>query len=249
MAMEEIYGISNDVEDALGGGATIEEAAKTAGFDLKMVKSTDQQGKDQDGKDNVLSGKKVILDDIFSLDLNAEPAMKDDGEGGYYMVRVDNVIASKPREFDTVKVIAKDRVVDMKKQNAAKAKADMLLEKVKGGTSLADAAKEANLEVTTAEGFTRSEQVLPADVMSQIFDGKVGDIASGATAAGYVVVVLNEIKSLEGAEDQTAINSIRREMANGVSNDLQGQFVNALRNQYNVSIDRAMANRLFVQEQ
>ncbi|MDV7338894.1 SurA N-terminal domain-containing protein [Terasakiella sp. A23] len=249
MALEEVFGISNDVEDQLGGGATIEEAAQSVGFSLKTVQLTDKQGKDKEGKDTDLAGKQVILDDIFALEIDAEPSMKDDGEGGYYMVRVDNVVVSKPREFETVKVIAKDRVADQKKQTAAKEKADALLEKVKGGSTLGDAAKEANLVMTSADGFTRAERVLPDEVMTQLFDGKIGDVASGATTAGHVVAVLSEIKSVEGAEDQAAINALRREMANGISNDLQGQFVNALRGQYNVSIDRAMVNRLFMQEQ
>ena len=37
MAGEELFGLSNDIEDALGGGASIEDAAKAVGFDVVKI--------------------------------------------------------------------------------------------------------------------------------------------------------------------------------------------------------------------
>ena len=250
MAGEELFGISNDIEDALGGGATIDEAAKTAGFDLITVESTDKTGISKDGKSNLeLAGFPVILEEAFKIDMQAEPAMKDDGLGGYFMVRLDGVTETTARPFDTVKGAVVAFVQDIKKFDAAKDKATMLLEKIKGGAKLADVATEASLTLTAEKNFTRTNSTLPADVTKALFAGKVGEVASGVTRSGHVVAVLSEIKSTEGGEDQAAVNALRREMADGVSNDLQGQFVNALRSQLGVQIDRAMVNRLFVSEQ
>ena len=117
------------------------------------------------------------------------------------------------------------------------------------GTAIAEAAKAASLDTEAQSNFTRLSSPLPSDVTSALFEGKVGDAALGQTADGYVVAVLSDIKSLEGADDQVAINALRRELSNGVVNDLQGQFVNALRGQYQVTVDRGMLNRLFVSEQ
>ncbi|SCA55053.1 putative Peptidyl-prolyl cis-trans isomerase ppiD [Candidatus Terasakiella magnetica] len=250
MAGEELFGISNDVEDAMGGGATIEEAAKTAGFDLMVIEAADKSGSNTEGTPiKALFNQATILEEAFKLDMNAEPAMKDDGNGGYFMVRVDGVTQSKARSFETVKEVAKTIVADNQKSNAAKTKAEELLKKVKGGTSLMVAAKEASFEVKSEAGFTRFNAPLPQDVVKALFAAKVGETASGETQEGHVIAVLRDIKSMEGTQDQNQINELRRSMANGVSTDLQGQFVNALRTRYQVKVDRGTMNRLFVQEQ
>lgn len=249
MSADELYAISNDVEDALGGGATIEEAAQTAGYELKRIEAVDAQGLDKEGKATALVANATILQDVFELDMNAEPAMKDDDLGGYYMVRVDGVEETKARPFDSVKDVAAEMVLNDKKLNVAKEKADALVAAVKAGTQLLDAAKEAGLEVATEEGFTRFDANLPKPVISDLFSAKVNDVVSGESTDGYVVAVLSEVKPLSGADNDAAINALQVELANSLTGDLQGQFVNALRSRYSVSIDRGMVNSLFVQEQ
>jgi len=249
MAGEEVYALSNQVEDVLGGGATIEEAAKEIGFELVKVESTDDRGNAKDYKKvDALRGKKLILQDIFQMDMDAEPMMKDDGEGGYYVVRIDNVTSSKARPFDDVKLAVKSFVTDMKKYDLAEEKAKALIEKIKGGTPLAQAAQEANLVLTTEKNFTRTNAALPQDVVKALFDAEVGESAIGAARDGQIVAVLKEIKSMDGEADQSQIEGLRADLSTAISNDLQSQFVNALRSRYNVEIDRAMVNRLFVTE-
>jgi len=247
MAGEELFGISNAIEDALGGGATIEEAASTAGFDLVAVSSTDAQGLDKDGLPVVaLAAQQTILSEAFKQDMQSEAQMKDDGLGGYFMVRVDGVVETTARPFDTVKAVVTAFVTDLNKFDAAKKQAEDLVTKVKAGKSLSDAAKDSNLVMTTEKNFTRFDAPLPKDVVTALFAGKIGETTTGINKNGHVVAALTEVKSLEGTADQAAIDALRVEMANAVSIDLQGQFVNALRTQYKVSVDNAMINRIFV---
>lgn len=248
MAGEELFGISNAIEDALGGGATIEEAAKTAGFDLIAISSTDAQGLDKVGSPVVaLTAQQIILAEAFAQDMQSEAQMKDDGLGGYFMVRVEGVVETTARPFDTVKDVVAVFVTDLNKFDAAKKKADDLVAKVKAGKSLSDAASDASLVMTTEKNFTRFDAPLPKDVVTALFAGKIGETTiAGINKNGHVVAVLTEVKSLEGNADQAAIDALRIEMANSVSSDLQGQFVNALRTQYKVSVDNAMINRIFV---
>ncbi|NVK18099.1 MAG: SurA N-terminal domain-containing protein [Methylocystaceae bacterium] len=249
MAADELYAISNDVEDALGGGATIEEAAKTAGYDLKSIAFVDAQGLDKDGKATEIVSNPTILQEIFELSMNAEPSMKDDDLGGYFMVRVDAIEETKARSFEAVKDQAANMVLTDKKLNAAKEKADALLAAVKGGTKLEEAAQAAGFEVSIEEGFTRFDSGLPKSVITDLFAAKVNEAVNGESPDGYVVAVLSEIKPLSGSANDAAINALQAELTNGMTSDLQGQFVNALRGRYSVSVDRSVVNRLFVQEQ
>jgi len=249
LATEEVFAISNQIEDALGGGATIEEAAKTVGFDVVTVESTDDRANSKDYKKvDALKGQQAILDEAFQLDMNAEPVMKDDGQGGYFMVRVDNITSSKARPFEDVKLAVESFVLDVKKFDAAKKKAEDIVAKIKSGTPIAQVAEEAGLVLTSEMNFTRTDAKLPKDVVKTLFEGKVGDTAIGATQNGQIIAVLREIKSTDGDADKSQIEALRREMVNAVSNDLQTQFVNALRSRYSVNVDRAMVNRLFVSE-
>ncbi|NVJ90283.1 MAG: SurA N-terminal domain-containing protein [Methylocystaceae bacterium] len=250
MAADELFSISNTIEDTLGGGATIEEAAKKVGFKVSTIEATDKTGKDTSGAPiAALAGQKALLEEIFAVDIATEPTMKDDDQGGYFMVRVDGITESTARAFETVQESASAQLLDQKKQAAAKEKATSIVAAVKSGKQLADLAKESGLEVTEKTGFTRFDAPLPASVTTALFAGKVGDVESGADEKGFVVAVLKDIQSMEGDQDQAAINALSREMAAGIKNDMEGEFVNALRGRYSVSIDRGMVNRLFVQEQ
>lgn len=249
MASEEVFAISNQIEDSLGGGATIEEAAKAVGFDLAVIESADDRGNAKDYKKvEALRGQQIILDEAFQLDMNAEPVLKDDGAGGYFLVRVDNITSSKARPFEDVKAAVEAFVSDIKKFDAAKKKADEIVAKIKEGTPIAKVAEEAELVLTSETNFTRMDAKLPQDVVNALFDAKVGETAIGATRDAQVVAVLREIKSMDGESDKAQIEALRQEMVNAATNDLQTQFINALRSRYSVSIDRAMVNSLFATE-
>lgn len=250
MAGEELFGISNSIEDALGGGSTIEDAAKTAGFDLITIASVDANGLDKDGKTvEALVGQQIILSESFKQDMQSEAQMIDDGFGGYFMSRVNEVVETTARPFDSVKSVVSVFVTDLKKFDAAKKQAEDLIARVKAGNSLSDAAKEASLMVTMEKNFTRFDAPFPTAVVSGLFSAKIGETATGINKDGHVVAVLSEIKSTEGAADEAAIDALRKEMANAVSADLQGQFVNALRKSHKVSVDNAMMNRIFSTDQ
>lgn len=250
MAADELFSISNTIEDTLGSGATIEEAAAKVGFKVSTIKATDQTGKDTTGSPiEALTGQQALLKEIFAVDITTEPTMKDDELGGYFMVRVDGITESTARAFETVQESASAQLLDQKKQAVAQEKADAFAAAIKSGKQLIDLAKESGFEVTEETGFTRFDAPLPATVTTGLFAAKVGDVEIGANDKGFVVAVLKDIQSMEGDQDQAAINALRREMTAGIKNDLEGEFVNALRGRYSVSIDRGMVNRLFVQEQ
>lgn len=249
MAADELFAISNDVEDALGGGATIEEAAKASGFELRRLSAVDRQGLDTEGNETDIASNAEILNEIFTVELNTEPTMKDDGLGGYFMVRVDGVTASQARDFEQVKFVAAEMLEQEKKQALAQEKADALLAAVKGGKTLQVAAEEAGFTVESGEGFTRFDAPLPQSVVAKLFTAKVDEAVNGQATDGYVVAVLKNIQAIEGADDENAINAMRRQLQESVTGDLQGQFVNALRDRYTVSVDRNLVNSLFVQEQ
>lgn len=249
MAADELYRLSTEVEDALGGGATIEEAAKVVGLDLIKIASTDRSGTSAEGtlvKD--VFNTQAILDEIFSITSDAELTMKDDQKGGYFMVRLEGITETAPRPFDTVKAAVKARMEDIKKGEATKVRADSLLAHVQGGQAFDTVMTGAGLTIENGKEFSRFEAKIPSDLRKSLFEGKVGDVALGATATGYVVGILREIHAFDAGSDATALNVLRHEMRGAVSTDLQNQFVNALRATYPVSLDRAMMNRLFAGE-
>ncbi len=246
-AGDELFNISNSIEDVLGGGATIEEAADKTGFKLSHVAATDKQGLDEKGNAvESLKGKSAILNEIFSADLTTEPSMKEDGAGGYFLVRVDEVQPSTVRAFEEVKEAAASLLLDEKKKAKAKELAEGLLKKIQEGGVIADVAAASGLSVSEANDFTRFDSSLPRELTAKLFEANRGEAALGENANGFVVARLREIKQINDSDDQAAIDTMRESLTQGLSNDLQGEYVNALRQQYSVDINRGMVNRLFV---
>jgi peptidyl-prolyl cis-trans isomerase D len=247
---DELYSISTQVEDVLGGGGTLEEAAKAIGFDVLTIEATDRQGGDKEGKlIKEIFNNQTILDDVFALEVNAEPAMKDDGLGGYYMVRVDDVTASVARPFETVKDQVLDQVILSKKQEKAKSIAADVATAIKAGQNLETIDQVEGFEVSELAGFSRFDSKLPEEMTKEVFLQEIGMPVTGSNEAAEFIAVLKSVEVPEGEAGEAELKALKDQLANSISTDLQGQYVTALRSKYSIKIDNAMANRLFVQEQ
>lgn len=245
-AGEEVFGLSNDVEDALGGGATLEEAASQAGLTVVTIDAIDANGLNPEGLPvSAVFGKPAIVDEIFTVTLEDEAFMKDDGEGGYFMVGLNSITETTIKPFDAVKDQVRSQWERAEKQKLAEQQAQTFKDTVFSGTDINTAAVEIAQTVSTVDALGRFDNTLPRDVVAAAFDAQVGDVVSGPSPEGAVVAVVRAISSVNDAENQQAVDALAQQVNAGVSNDLQAQYLSALRSEYTVSVDQGIMNSMF----
>ena len=249
-AVDAIVKLANQVEDTLAGGATLEEAAGQVNAKLLRFRSVERSGRSVDGdpEDGLLVLRRFLAA-AFETNAAEVSDLVDTSAGGYFIVRVDRVVPPALEPFDKVrKEVAAAWRFD-RLNAAAKRRAEKLLGEVKSGRGFDTAAREFGLTVKTSSPFTRFEQggdtALPSSLAAELFSAKQGEVALGATEAGYAVAVLDRVEPANPSSDKEEFDEIRNEVKAAMAGDLLSQYTTALRGIYPVSVNSGALERLF----
>ena len=143
MAQDDLVTRANRVEDALAGGASIEDASQEAGIRITKTRPIDIARKVQSGGAATgLPEDARFIETAFSLNKGATSNLVETADGGYFMVRVDEVIEAAKRPLDQVRNDVVAAWKTQKLNDIAKKTAEEIRDAAKGGPPLAEAGRE-----------------------------------------------------------------------------------------------------------
>ena len=243
------HNLSIKLEDALAGGASLEEAANQIGMKVAKLPPVESNGLTEAGKTAPgLPPDAVFLRTVFATPENQESTMLELANNVFAVLHVDKVqpAAAKPLEQIKNDLIASWQ--DEQRRAAAEKRAQALLDKVKGGQTITAAAAADKLAVKTTPAFTRatheSEAGLPEAIKADVFSLQPGEAVIGESREGYVVAVLKEVRPAPALADE-ARSRLGDQLAQSIAGDLLDQFAGALRQRYDVEIDRSVIDSRF----
>ena len=249
-AVDDLVKIANQLEDALAGGATIDEAARQINIATFKTPPIDARGRTADGKPaKTLPKEDEFLRTAFEVQDGEVSDLTETRTGGYLIVRVDGITPPAVRPLDRVR----DRAIvawKLSQQNeVAKKKAGEILEKVKNGGSLTRVAKDASLQVKRSKPFTRVNRAagsrIPPALAGELFKLRPGGGAMAPSQDGYAVAQLNDIQVASPHSDKEGLEGLKNRLHGAVAEDIMAQYASALRTRYSVRIDRDAIDRLF----
>ena len=247
-AVDRIYKVANNVDDALAGGATLSDAAEKFGLKTTTVEAVDLGGHDPQDKPVTLP---VSAGDVLKLavatDRGQTSRVTETPDGAIFALHVDKVIPSQVKPLDEVK----DKVVaawqaDRRREIVAK-EAEELAAAVTPEKRLATVAGEKGLNATTSPPFTRhpeSDTAVPPPLVGKLFAAKPGEVVTAADATGSYVAQLDEVQRPEDVS-QTAAAGLSHELDTAEQVDLAEEFTRALRAHFPVEIRREALDRFF----
>jgi len=250
-SIDALFDLANKVEDALGGGATLEEAAQTFDLKLRHIDAIGQTGHDKDGNPVAdLPPGNTFLNTAFDTAENTDSLLTEAGSDAYFVLRVDSVTPSAVRPLDEVR----DQVASAwkQKQRADKAKEtaeDMAKRLSDGSAEMADLAAELGAEVETTEAFTRGRAPAGSDLtpglVRDLFAAQTGGAVSGRSGDGYVVAKLIDIQPANPGTDPTGVAAAKESLTDTLKGDIQAQFSAALRDEFPVEIHPSVLEQIF----
>jgi len=248
-ALDRLSTEATKLEDALAGGAKLEEAATAAGATPLSLPPIDQRGRDADGSPvSPLPGGTELVRIAFETQNGETAPLAELPEGGYLVVRVDEVIAERVRPLAEVRDAVAALWREQRQSEAAEKLADEIGAAVKAGKPLAEAAASASLEVRQTEAFTRAGGAaaapLPQAVIAELFQGQVGAVAKGTIGEGSLVARLSAIEPVDPATDPASVSTLQRTLQREMIVDLSSALTAALRKIIPVEIDRPLIDRL-----
>lgn len=241
---EVIYNWSTSLEDALAGGATLEETAGDLGLKVNTTPAVDIGGSSatQDVVEGLPGGD--FLDTAFISESGAVSPVVQLPEGDYYALRVDEIVPSALRPFEEVRNdIAAKWKADQQFEAARKRALDIVA-RLEGGESLTDIASTEGLTASETKPFDRRGGGLEAEIVTptivgDLFNSKPGQPAMDETPDAFI---LAQLKSIEPVSTP-APEELAKTLGNQMIGDVLVQFNNGLREEFTVLINQAALDR------
>ncbi|NKB58639.1 MAG: hypothetical protein GKS00_20110 [Alphaproteobacteria bacterium] len=251
-SLDVLFELANALEDSLGGGASLEEAASQIGVSAKKVAMVDRRGRDTNDKPILtIPIDDAFLTSVFSTESGEESSLIELGSNGYLLVRVDRVTPSRVKLLDTVReqAIAAWQAEQRLKLTEEKTKA--ALDRIKGGETLAAIAGELAATIQTSAPFNREGQGagsnLPRALVSDIFAAKIGGAASSRAGTGHTIAVLKRVEAANPNTDSAAVKALQTRLGEAIASDVEVQYNNALRQHHTVTVDQRAIDTIFLQ--
>ena len=249
-AKNEITNVQEKVEDERLGGATLADAARKFGLKPRMIEAIDRDGKDANGNPVAdLPQNADVLSAAFSAEIHGEnEPIRVPNNGGYVWFDVDAITPARDVSVDDVK----DRVVarwrDDQIATRLRTKATEMLDKIKGGTSFADAAAADKLNVEFRPAFKRNGPPtgLPPAVVTEVFKTPQGQAgaAEGASPTERIVFRVNEIKVPPLDPEAADVKRIDEALRSRTAEDLMAQYIARVQSEVGVTVNASALNQV-----
>jgi peptidyl-prolyl cis-trans isomerase D len=249
-ANDSLVGILNQLDDALGGGASVVDAAKKLNLPVKTLEAVDSTGADKQGKDLGLRPDVVGL--IRQTDSGTTSQVTPFQDGAYAVVQVTGTTPPEVKPLAEVKdQVSKDWLAD-KQLAAATDLAKQLLEKLNKGSNLAAEAKALNLTPKHSATLSRAagdpDNGISPDLAKKLFDAKVNDYVTGQTQDGAVIAQLTGITPAIAADHKEDAKLVEDKLKQDISTDLSRQFSAALQQQIPVTRNDQLIDKVLSEE-
>ncbi|WP_237154662.1 SurA N-terminal domain-containing protein [Oryzibacter oryziterrae] len=234
----------DEVEDALAGGATLKEVADR--FKLKLQTfEVDPDGNGTDGSQvaDIPEEQKLLAAGFAAGEGDENDPLQLDH--GFIWYEVTKVTPGRERTLDEVKDKAVAAWTDEEAQNRLKKKATDMVDAIKAGKPIADLAKDAGVEVQTADNITRnSDDVgLGKAGVAESFRGPQGTVATveGLDGTRVVLVVSRVVDPAFIADAGDAVD-IQSKMAEELQKSLFAQYVGAAQDSLGTTVNQSMVD-------
>ncbi|MBF0304248.1 MAG: peptidyl-prolyl cis-trans isomerase [Alphaproteobacteria bacterium] len=238
-ALDLVFTLGTQVQDALAGGATLEEAAQRLKIGFAKAE-IDQRGRTRQGQPaDTLPQSDTFLAAAFATERGRDSELTELDAGGYFLLRVDEVTPPALKPYESIKDEVAKAWVAEQRANAARQAAEAAAAKLKEGAALAQLATEAKSKVTVTQPLGRegANESLPRDLIERLFTMTPGEAATAPMPTGTLLVVLKEVVPA-GPVDGEGAKVLSRQAGQTIAADILDQYLAALTTEHGVTVNR-----------
>lgn len=250
LALEEardgIFDVLNDVEDGLAGGASLEEVARDSNLTTRRIDGVARTGhlrSEQADPDGAVTAE--LVQRLFTIDATGIAETIESRDGGFSVVRLDEIVAPRIPSIDEVREQAitawkAERVSALAEETAQK-----IADRARGGESLETLAGEFNARFERTPAFDRTGDgsTISTELIAAVFEATRGEVVSQLLSNGAAVAKLIDIEPADMTDP--ARDEMAAALTGQIANDLVTQLSIALQNEIGVDVDRAALEDAF----
>ncbi|MBV9859315.1 MAG: SurA N-terminal domain-containing protein [Alphaproteobacteria bacterium] len=247
-AVDQVYKVANQVDDALAAGGTLVDVAAKLGLKTTVVAAADVGGRDPDGKPVALPVTATdVLKAAFAAGENETTRVAETQDNAIFVLHLDKVMPPQVKPLAEVKDKAIAAWQAEKRRDKVEQQAKDLAAAVKPDATLAGVAAEKGLTATTSAPLARRpgrDTTVSSALLGKLFQAKQGEIVTAVDPTGAYVAQLKEIQEPEAVPEGAAAE-LSHQLSNAAQLDLAQEFTAALRKRYPVDIHHDAVDRLF----
>ncbi|MDA0787159.1 MAG: SurA N-terminal domain-containing protein [Proteobacteria bacterium] len=246
-ARDAIFDVLNDVEDGLAGGASLEEVARDSNLTRTRIDGVARNGylrTEQADPDGAVTAE--LVQRLFTIDAAGTAETIESRDGGFSVVRLDEIVAPRIPSIDDVREVAitawkADRVAALAEETAQK-----IAERARGGESLETLAGEFNARFERTPAFDRTGDgsTISTELIAAVFEASPGEVVAQALSNGAAVAKLIDIEPADMTDP--ARDDMSAALTGQIANDLVTQLSIALQNDIGVEINREALEDAFL---
>lgn len=241
-AVDDMIATANKLDDELGSGASLEEAAEVLGLQVQKIESLDQNGLDASGV--AVSGVPAgadFISTVFDTSVGEASLLIESDDGNYFVARIESQTAAAVRPYEDVREQVIALWGDLELDRMGRERAEALAERARGGEDLAGIAEAEKLPHRLTDPMTRArgevEGARTRALAAKLFEVKVGEVAVIEDAEGHVVVKLTEVRSADPEAAGEAVAQGGAQIDRALRSDILSGFISTLRAEFAVSIN------------
>ncbi len=248
VAEEEIYSLSQTVQDQYAAGLPLEDIGQTLHVPVFTVDSVDVNGQSPEGArlESVLSID-GLLDMAFRLGEGAQSQLEENLDGTFYIVRVDSITPDRQKNLSEVReeVLRTWRATEIDRllQNMAEAAST----RINDGEDFTAVAAELGRQVRAPdEPVRRSEtdEVFSRTTLQRLFDVPLNETVAASMRLGQGWIVARATRVVEAERNAESITTLQTELAQNLQGEILETFVDQARATSSVQINQNAINDL-----
>lgn len=236
-------------------GAPIDAIAKSLELPLRSVKLMNGDGKDDLGLAVTgLPPGKTFVPSLFGKTEGEFIDLEDDGENGYFITQLDKIVPARVIPLEQITDQVRADWTREARDKAARSIAEKMVQKVRAGTSLSDAAAEVGATVSSTPVVSRAEAgklggAFSRDLLIAMFDAKKDGVVFGPSVRndGYFVVRVAEVKSMPIDQNSDEYKQIRNSLGETLKLDIFAQYQTYLFDKYSVTRNQKLVDQMLSQ--
>ena len=217
-ALDAVYDKANALEDVLGSGSTLSEAASEVGATVTSLPPVDVNGLTIDGlaPSNDLAADSNLLSIGWELEIGDISVLAETGEATFFVIQLQEETDAAPRALSDVQ----DRAIADYKLEQAVASARNDANEAQASATAFDAATTGTMKRSGA-GLDHPAANL---IAAKAFEIDVGEMAVVETGEEAILLITDEVI----AAPQTDVEELAKQLTNSFARTMQSDWTGAL---------------------
>ncbi len=245
-ATEALVDIGNELDDALGRGLRLEDAARELNIEVRTFPAVDPDGRDRAGQPIAGLPARFVAT-AFSTERGSESVLTESDDNTLFVLRVDDVAPSAIKPFDSVQAEVTQAWQANRRIELARQRAEGLAARVRSDNDLASVAAAEDLTLLTTPALSRAtlntHPEIPRPVAEAVFAAGAEKTFVARDADAFYVGRLLSVSEPPAATLEADSRALKEQLAQSLAADVLGQFLSALRREHDVRIDTAALER------